>query len=468
MMRIANLFICLCLVVISYSQETTNVLRLEEYLSIVRESHPIMTRASLLQEQGQALLMESRGAFDPKLEADLDRKNFENKEYYNRLSSKLKIPTRFAADFGVGYERNNGEFLDSSELLPARGLWSAGVEIPLIRGLVNDERRTQLKQAELLNQMLEQDRIQLVNELLIDASSVYLEWQYDYAYIQIQEEALNISLELFDAVKSSFLNGDKAAVDTLEAAIQVQNRRVNLSKAVQYVQDSKINLENYLWSVNGIPLELQEQIIPENIDLNWQEQSILEMRIRLNELALNNPEIVTMGLEVQDLDLEQKLSREMLKPDLRLGAYLLSGADEQTVVNPIQLDNYKIKASFNYPLFLRKERAKVKLNQLKLSDTKLKLKNKEQLVRQKLYAYLNNHDQLIDQTEQYVLLVSNYSDLFSTERIKFDLGESSLFLLNSRQNKLLENQEKYLKSQYDLLYYRLLFLYQTGKLEEIL
>ncbi len=468
-MRIVSLFICISLVVFSYSQVPSgDILSLQEYLSIVKESHPIMTRASLLQERGQAILMESRGAFDPKLEADLDRKNFENKEYYNRLSSKLKIPTRFAADLGVGYERNNGEFLDSSELLPARGLWSAGVEIPLIRGLVNDERRTQLKQAELLNQMLEQDRIQLVNELLIDASTVYLEWQYDYAFIQIQEEALNISLELFDAVKSSFLNGDKAAVDTLEAAIQVQNRRVNLSKAIQYLQDSKINLENYLWSINGIPLELQEQINPEDIDLSWQEQSILEMRIQLDELALNNPEIITMGLEVQDLDLEQKLSRELLKPDLRLGAYLLSGADEQTVVNPIQLDNYKIQASFNYPLFLRKERAKVKLNQLKLNDTRLKLKNKGQQVRQKLYAYLNNHDQLIDQTEQYVFLVSNYSDLFNVERIKFDLGESSLFLLNSRQNKLLENQEKYLKSQYDLLYYRLLFLYQTGKLEEIL
>ena len=54
-------------------------------------------------------------------------------------------------------------------------------------------------------------------------------------------------------------------------------------------------------------------------------------------------------------------------------------------------------------------------------------------------------------------MLTNYENLFLAEEALFQNGESSLFLINSRENKVLENQRKlielktrYLKTIYGL------------------
>ena len=46
-------------------------------------------------------------------------------------------------------------------------------------------------------------------------------------------------------------------------------------------------------------------------------------------------------------------------------------------------------------------------------------------------------------TQNNESLIENYKRLLKAEEIKFSNGESSLFLINSRENKLLETQEKF-------------------------
>ena len=48
-------------------------------------------------------------------------------------------------------------------------------------------------------------------------------------------------------------------------------------------------------------------------------------------------------------------------------------------------------------------------------------------------------------TQNNESLIENYKRLLKAEEIKFSNGESSLFLINSRENKLLETQEKFLE-----------------------
>jgi len=44
-------------------------------------------------------------------------------------------------------------------------------------------------------------------------------------------------------------------------------------------------------------------------------------------------------------------------------------------------------------------------------------------------------------------MTQNYSALLEAEKTKFSIGESSVFLLNSRENKLFEAQEKLLETR---------------------
>jgi outer membrane protein TolC len=91
---------------------------------------------------------------------------------------------------------------------------------------------------------------------------------------------------------------------------------------------------------------------------------------------------------------------------------------------------------------LRKERGDLKLAKLKLRDTKydiatteLNLQNKIRAVQAELISYES-------QIEMLEAIVSDYGLLLNAEDRKFGIGESSIFLVNSRETKLIEAKIK--------------------------
>jgi hypothetical protein len=79
------------------------------------------------------------------------------------------------------------------------------------------------------------------------------------------------------------LAGDKPAIDTLEAKINLKNRLLALEKArIRYIK-STLNISNYLWLENNVPLELQETMNPDIYTVD-------KIDIVLNRSILNNTE----------------------------------------------------------------------------------------------------------------------------------------------------------------------------------
>ncbi|MEG1026907.1 MAG: TolC family protein, partial [Flavobacterium sp.] len=69
---------------------------------------------------------------------------------------------------------------------------------------------------------------------------------------------------------------------------------------------------------------------------------------------------------------------------------------------------------------------------------------KQQELNAKITAYKN---EVISYQSQISLMqnnIENYKRLLSAEEIRFSNGESSLFLINTRENKLLEAEQKLL------------------------
>ena len=110
--------------------------------------------------------------------------------------------------------------------------------------------------------------------------------------------------------------------------------------------------------------------------------------------------------------------------------------------NTFNSSDYKLGMSFNMPLFLRKERAKVKLTDIKILDSKLQQTQKFQDLKAKLEVLVSNDVILKQQRTLTQSMVNNYQTLLAAEIRKFEIGESSVFLVNSRENKLLELRQK--------------------------
>jgi outer membrane protein TolC len=153
-----------------------------------------------------------------------------------------------------------------------------------------------------------------------------------------------------------------------------------------------------------------------------------------------HPEIIKIRTKGIQLSLEKKLASEQLKPTLNLSYNVL---DYLPIVSSEYqpnyfANNYKIGAAFSLPLFLRKERGKLKLTSLKIeqNDWEAKQTNREiQNQIRAVYQVLENMSKMIVTQNEMVI---NYSLLRDAELDKFSIGESSLFLVNSRETKLLE------------------------------
>ena len=76
-----------------FSQDSSLVLRFDEYMEIVRTQHPLSFQAQLQEEKGSAKLLKARGGFDPKVDGSISQKYFDDKQYYSYIHGGLKVPT---------------------------------------------------------------------------------------------------------------------------------------------------------------------------------------------------------------------------------------------------------------------------------------------------------------------------------------------------------------------------------------
>lgn len=435
------LLFLLVLTRLSAQENLNSVMTLAEFLGYVKTYHPIVKQANLVINNSEAKLLKARGAFDPKIEVDFDKKQFKETEYYNKLNGAFKIPTWYGIELKANFENNDGTYLNPEALVPTDGLYAAGISASLLRNFVINERMASLKQAKLFINQAKEDQQILVNEILYNASLSYFDWLKTYNEKRIYEEFLENAKIRFNGVKASFIQGDKPAIDTLEAGITLYDRKLHLEKArIKFIKAS-LELSNFLWLNNNTPVELQENIIP---DVNSLETVDTSLNIALfndaNFDINNHPKIKSLGFKIESLNVEKNLKMNNLLPKLDVQYNFLTQTPR--VANSLIVDNFKAGLTFQLPLFLRKERGDLKLARIKLQETefenevtKVTIKNEVNAVQQELNSF-------ITQTDFINGIVKDYGTLLDAENRKFFIGESSLFLVNSRESKLIESKLK--------------------------
>ena len=91
---------------------------------------------------------------------------------------------------------------------------------------------------------------------------------------------------------------------------------------------------------------------------------------------------------------------------------------------------------------MRKERSALKLASLKLQDATIEQERVYIELKNKLAALNTASESLSRQRILADSMVIDYTTLFKGEQQKFEAGESSLFLVNSRESKLIEAKLK--------------------------
>ena len=438
--KIILVSLCFYLFQISQSFSQSTWIEYNSFVDNLIKNNPLAKRAINLITYGELNYKSARGNYDPKINGSYTNKFFNGSNYNSSLNSEIKQQIftnqylKFGFDYGIG---NN---LNPDMYTPTSGLPYFGVEVGLLQGMMIDYTRANvLKTKEYKTYYSAEHKIQL-NNLLFEASTQYFDWLFSAKQLALNSYFMQIANQRLRGIESLAEIGEKATIDTIEAAIFYQSRLLDYQNSTIDFQKTNNDIASFNWSESYTPLEIINYSTSDSLDLYFNKVKNSFLKTLLID-TLNNPVLMKYNSLQKVLEIENRLKKEMIKPKLNVSYNFLSNenAPDNTVLST---NNYKWGANISFPLLLRNSLNNYKMSKINSQNNNYELMNKGNELNYKLNSLKQNITTLSEQLLNAEKTARYSKQLVDAEKIKFTNGESSLFLLNTRENKWLESELK--------------------------
>lgn len=437
-------FVTLFCIQFSFAQDSLKLSH-QEFLNIVKNYHPLAFRYQLQNKIANAEITKARGNFDPVIAGKLGEKNIDGTQYYKQKNIELGIPTWYGIDVTGSYSDLDGKKLDNSET--KGGLYQLGITIPLAKNFLYDKRRAMLDQAKFGLKMTEAEQTVLTNELLLNAENTFWDWVKNYEIFKLQKSAVEINRKRLELTKKTYEFGERPAIDTVEASSQLQNFELQEREAYLNFVKSTQELQMFLWKDNKELHEISQLIFPSsNLDghSGYTNYEFLVKNIQARQLQ-NHASLEYYFQKQNILESEKKLKWQSFLPKLDFTYNFFNKENYRADFLPLFDNNFQYGLKLEIPVFQRQARADYEIAKLKISQNQQDSQLKTRELSMKIETYKNEVNNYFTQIDISSKNLNNYQRLLNAEETRFSNGESSLFLINSRENKLLEAQEKNLE-----------------------
>lgn len=428
----------------------SNPLASQEFISIyyksfldnIRSNHPLARVATNYADIAAYQLKAARGNYDPLIQSGIENKYYSATNYYTLAQGSIKQPIFTSQYLKAGYEFANGNYLDPEHTLPNSGLPYVGIEASLLQGLMFDKRRADVLKSKGYATFYNAEQKLEMNELLFNSSLIYFDYLYSKKVISLYNYFLTLADTRLRGIEALANIGEKPFVDTIEAAIFSQTRILDLQSAEIELRKQRVELGKLIWTEEQLPTTSQITVLTkDSLDDSYERAKEILLR-KLADDSLHNPLIIQYKAKQSILEVEKRLKKEMIKPKLDVSYNFL--AANQAINSPaISLNNYKWGATLSFPLLLRNSRNEFKLASIQYNNNAFNLKYKENEIELKQEFFRQSTQVLVEQLLNAERSAKYSKLLVEAERLKFENGESSLFMLNTRESKWLEAELKY-------------------------
>lgn len=415
-----------------------------EFIAIVKAYHPLAIKYQLQNKIAKSEITRARGNFDPVLGGKLGEKNIDGVQYYRQKNLELGIPTWYGIDLTGSYNYLDGEKINNSDT--KGGLYQFGITVPLAKNLLYDKRRALLEQAKYALTMTEAEQAVLTNDLLLEAENTYWEWVKNFEIYRLQQKAVAINKSRLELTKKTYEFGERPAIDTVEAASQLQSFQLQERDAFLNFVKSTQDLQLFLWKENQEMYDMTSMIYPADNTANSEAFSNFEMLVQT--MDTQNPErhlsVLYYFQKGNILESERKLKWQSFLPKLDFTYNFFNKENYRADYLPLFDNNFQYGLKLEIPLFQREAKANYQIAKLKIEQNALDTQVKKREIETKIQTYKNeimNYHSQIDIARNNL---TNYQRLLQAEEIRYSNGESSLFLINSRENKMIDAQEKFI------------------------
>lgn len=431
----------------------------------VAELHPLLAAARARQEGAAGALRTAQGGFDLRLDAGLEHRPL---GYYDstHLIAKLEQPTPlWGSKLYAGYElglgkipiyENENQTLDGGEL-------KAGLRVPIWRDGPIDKRRAGVAKADaILESEAAATRVERL-ELSLEAGEAYWKWvaagQSYLVAVALYQLAKDRDAQLATQVKS----GAVPAIDRAENLRAVLTRREGVIGARRALEQAGFKLSLYFRDRDGRP----QPPPPSRVPMSWAPrapwaQSELQAGL---QRAVSRPEVARYAALEQAAAVELELAENRIAPQLELDVSASkdlghsTDPEKEASLRPTEL---KAGLLFSLPIQLRVERGEAESARAKLKETAEKgryAREKVEAQIRDLWSALEAQTELVEVATRTVRVARAVAE---GERRRFELGSTTLFIVNLREQAAADAETKALKALADLETARLAWALATN------
>lgn len=432
---------------------------LTDVLQSVERHYPPLLAAMLDRDIADAEVLQALGKFDLTFRAGF---NSDQLGYYSneRFYSSFEQPTQlWGSGFYGGYRVGRGSFAPYDGKLQTRteGEWSGGLKLPLWQGRAIDDKRAQLRRAELGRAIarlgVEQQKLIVIQA----ATRRYWDWMSAGRRLQMAEAMLGIAQARDEFLKRASQAGQIPPIEVSENQRAILQRRSQMVEADRALQQASIDLSLFYRDNQGKPVLAAKDDLPSAFpDLKNIEDAQLMKDIE--EAVAKRPDLARFALQKSQTEIERNLARNQALPAVDLAL----GFTAETGVGPVRRGPQELKAglAFELPFQRRSARGKEASATAKIRQ----LEQREKFTEDQIAAEVRDAVSAVRAAyERSMITRDEYRvarDLEEAERARFRLGDGTMFLVNLREQATFDAALRELAATQD--YFRSMAQYELA------
>lgn len=386
--------------------------------------------------QAKQKVISSRGVFDSSINGEFETTpaaGYEHTYYKNTLN--MPIENTGNSIIG-GYRLGRGDWpvYYQNYLTNSYGDTFLGINIPLLKDRMIDKSRQKIWNNELLTKA---ERLSLIlkrNEFIAKAINIYYKWLGAASRVKIARRLLLIAQKRQRAIDKQAKLGDVGKIDQVENMRLVMQRKSVLIAEKQNYLNTMNELRFYINDPNQQKALFKWQAagLDENITKNKKHQ------VSFHLLSKMQPYILFLDNKIEQYRLAILQAKNEMMPSADMQVYV----NKQHGSGNSKLGEGSINLALKYklPLGLRKARGMYAQSKSLIKQNNLK---KSLFLQELNLTYQNITNDLNSLSGIYALRKQEvkYAQVLEVaERRKFSAGDSSLFLVNQREQTVASSQ----------------------------
>jgi outer membrane protein, heavy metal efflux system len=441
------------------AEEAALGLQLSQVLESVNKNYPPLRAALLERPLAEADQLVALGRFDLLLRSRIEAQTlgfYENERFQIQVDQPT---TLWGASIYSGYAQTTGRFPDYDGKMVTNdgGQYFGGIRVPLARDRAIDSRRAELAQRgigiRLADLSIDQQRI----AILQGATRRYWDWVATGRRLMIARALLDVAQQRDSILTEAVRLGALPQFEQLDNQRLVLQRRNNVVEAQRAIENAAIELSLFLRDDQGKPVLAQESQLP----LAFPDPGALEDAQLLADLEAaqaRRPDIMRFIFQRNQVEIDRRLAQNQRLPNVDLFTEYV----REIGSGPVKRGPNDVRAGIIFELPFQRRAA---TGRLRAAEARMKqIDQRETFQRDQVTAEVRDAASAVraayDRSRVLHEELRITRQVEEAERTRYELGDSTLFVLNQREQSTAEAAVREANALAD--YYRAFAAYELA------